>query len=124
MTDRIQPTRDYEIACLCGSWKYKDRIDQLREELTLRGMVVLSFDVKRTVEEYVLVPNPLPGEEPEVIVSPRSDEELAILDTVHRRKIELADIVYICVPDNYIGDGTLAEANYAISIGKRVFLIR
>jgi hypothetical protein len=47
-------------------------------------------------------------------------EQKAVLDTLHRRKIDLADRVLIVNPGGYIGESTRREIAYAQALGKPI----
>ncbi|WP_235201241.1 hypothetical protein [Microbacterium sp. CH12i] len=57
-----------------------------------------------------------PGEADEVI----SDEQKAVLDALHLRKIDLSDRVLVVNPGGYIGESTSREIAYAQAAGKPV----
>lgn len=67
--------------------------------LTLSGIIVLA-----------------PGEMNGTI----SEDEKAVLDALHFRKIELADRVLVVNPGGYIGESTNREIAYARASGKPV----
>lgn len=104
MTDR--PT----IVCLCGSTRFYDEFQQANYDLTMRGEIVLSvgFYPHAKVEHGH-------GEG----VGHDSAEKVA-LDELHKRKIDLADYVYVLNVGGYIGDSTRSEIEYAEQIGKPV----
>ncbi|WP_150952675.1 hypothetical protein [Microbacterium testaceum] len=68
-------------------------------ELTLTGVIVLA---------------------PAEVDGPVDDEQKAILDELHLRKIDLADEVHIVNPGGYIGSSTRREIAYARAAGKSV----
>ena len=43
-----------------------------------------------------------------------------MLDDMHKRKIDMADSIYVINVDGYIGDSTRSEIEYAIEHGKSV----
>lgn len=57
-----------------------------------------------------------PGEAGKVI----SDEQRTVLDTLHLRKIDLADRILVVNPGGYIGESTSREIAYAHAAGKPV----
>jgi len=67
--------------------------------LTLNGIIVLA-----------------PGE----MDGPVSEDEKAVLDALHLRKIDLADRILVVNPDGYIGESTSREIAYARASGKPV----
>ncbi|GHD52192.1 hypothetical protein GCM10010335_64320 [Streptomyces galbus] len=50
----------------------------------------------------------------------QADRLKAQLDTLHHRKIDLADEVLIVNPDGYIGESTRREIDYARRLGKPI----
>lgn len=67
--------------------------------LTLSGIIVLA-----------------PGEMNGTI----SEDEKAVLDALHLRKIDLADRILVVNPGGYIGESTRREIAYARAAGKPV----
>lgn len=55
--------------------------------------------------DLVLMPNYFGGEYP---------FDRAVLNDQHYKKIDIADLVVCCVCDNYLGESTSAELNYAL----------
>ena len=43
-----------------------------------------------------------------------------MLDDMHKRKIDMADSIYVINVDGYIGDSTRSEIEYALEHGKEV----
>ncbi len=77
-------------------------VEQMRAaslELTFAGVIVVA-----------------PDEAGELI----TDEQKAVLDALHLRKIDLADRVLVVNPGGYIGESTRREIAYARAGGKPV----
>lgn len=88
-----------EIVCICGSSRFVDALREANRELTLRGVIVLaSGEMNGRV----------------------SEEQKAVLDALHLRKIALADRVIVVNPDGFVGESTSGEIAYARSAGKPV----
>lgn len=68
-------------------------------DLTFAGVIVLA-----------------PSEEDE----PPTPEQKALLDDLHRHKIDMADRVLIVNPGGYVGESTRGEIAYARAAGKPV----
>lgn len=94
MTDRP------EIVCICGSMRFAEEMTAANRDLTLAGVIVLA-----------------PGEVGAATITP---EQKAVLDAVHRRKIDLADRVLVVNPGGYVGESTRGEIAYATESGKPV----
>ena len=50
----------------------------------------------------------------------RTDEQLEKLKEAHFKKIELSDAILVVNINNYIGDSTRAEIDYAKKLGKEI----
>jgi len=96
---RYKPT----IVCLCGSTKFADAFQEANKQLTLEGKIVLSVGFfAHAKKEYV------------------SEEGKRMLDALHKRKIDIADEVFVLNVGGYIGDSTRSEIEYANSHGVNV----
>jgi hypothetical protein len=98
-----------EIVCLCGSTRFMEAFQEANLKETLAGNIVLSVgtntksDAQLTRENYF------------------ADPEIKIrLDELHKRKIDLADTVYILNVNGYIGESTQSELDYAIQKEKKI----
>lgn len=99
-----------EIVCLCGSTRFYDMFQAANYDLTMLGKIVLSvgfYPHSKAIHGH--------GEG----VGHDSAEKVA-LDELHKRKIDLADYVYVLNVDGYIGESTRSEIVYAEAHGKRV----
>jgi hypothetical protein len=95
------------IVCLCGSSRFYDEFQQANYDLTMAGEIVLSigFYPHATVQHGY-------GEG----VGHDSVEKVG-LDELHKRKIDLADYVYVLDVDGYVGESTKSEIDYAAQHG-------
>ena len=93
----------YKVITLCGSTRFMDIFHQVEHDLTLKGNIVLSVEVfeKMTGEEL-------------------SEEQIELLNDIHRKKIDISDAILVIDMHGYIGDATKAEIEYAESLGKEV----
>lgn len=108
MADGCRPL----IVCLCGSTDLMDKFTEVNRDETLNGYIVLSVgvDMKDPSQPF------LKG---------KSEAEIAIikdkLDWLHRRKIDLADVVVVLkTAGKDLGESTRKEKEYAERSGKRV----
>lgn len=46
-----------------------------------------------------------------------------MLDDMHKRKIDMADYIFVINKDNYIGESTRSEIEYAENTGKPVYYL-
>ncbi len=94
----------YKIITLCGSTKFKDEFIAEQKRLTLEGNIVISVG----------------------LFGHSGDEEVwssvtkVMLDDMHKRKIDLADEIFVINVGGYIGESTRSEIEYAIKTGKPV----
>ena len=100
---RYYKVTDYPVVTLCGSTKFKDDFIRVQKELTLAGYVVLSVGVfgHADKEQY-------------------STGAKAMLDDIHKQKIEMSDMIYVINKDGYIGDSTRSEIEWARDLGKLI----
>jgi hypothetical protein len=88
-----------EIVCLCGSTRFVAELRAANRDLTFAGVIVVA-----------------PGESGEVLTGAQK----TALDTLHLRKIDLADRVLVVNPGGYIGESTRREIAYARATGTPV----
>ena len=97
-----------EIVCLCGSTRFIEQMAVEAWELEKRGAIVLSCH---------LLPHwyGAAGDH-----QAEAEGVAAQLDTLHLRKIDIADRVRVINLGGYIGESTRNEINYAESLGKPI----
>lgn len=98
--------RKYPVITLCGSSRFKNEFIKLNEEFTLQGFVVISLGLFGHADKKY-----------ENILTP---EKKLLLDDIHKQKIDMADIVFIVNVNNYIGESTRNEIEYAESLNKTI----
>ncbi len=101
----------YRVITLCGSTKYKEAFIEAQKRLTLEGNIVISVG--------------LFGHSGDSEVWENMDEGTltatkAMLDDMHKRKIDMADEIFVINVGGYIGDSTRSEIEYATRMGKAV----
>lgn len=94
----------YKIITLCGSTRFRDEFIDGQKRLTLEGNIVISVG--------------LFGHSGDNEVWSESTKEM--LDDMHKRKIDLADEIFVINPGGYIGSSTKSEIEYALKTGKSV----
>ena len=103
-----------EIVCLCGSTRFTDQMLVKQWELTKSGAIVVSwcalpesyFTEMLNTDDYCHI-----GDQEGV------KEQI---DELHKRKIDLADRVFVVNVGGYIGESTASEVAYAESLGKPI----
>ena len=99
--DKAKPFQ-YPVVTLCGSTKFKEEFLRAQRELTLNGCIVITVG--------------LFGHSGDCI----TEEEKAMLDDMHKRKIDMADGIYVINVGGYIGSSTKSEIEYAEKNGKYI----
>ena len=98
------PQRKYPVITLCGSTRFKEQFLEAQKRLTLAGNIVISVG--------------LFGHSGDDEVWTEGTKEM--LDDMHKRKIDMADGIYVINVGGYIGSSTRSEIDYALSHGKTV----
>ena len=103
--------QNYKVITLCGSTKFKDEFMKAQKDLTLQGNIVISVglfghsgdnEVWESMDEGTLTKTKI------------------MLDDMHKRKIDMADEIFVVNVNGYIGESTKSEIDYAKSTGKTV----
>ncbi len=101
----------YKVITLCGSTRFKDEFMRAQKQLTLAGNIVISVglfghsgddEVWENMDEGTLT------------------KTKEMLDDMHKRKIDMADEIFVINPGGYIGESTASEISYARRTGKTV----
>lgn len=94
----------YKVITLCGSTKFKDAYIKAQKDLTLQGNIVISVGLfGHSGDDEVW-----------------SEGTKAMLDDMHKRKIDMADEIYVINVGGYIGESTKSEIEYAKKNGRKV----
>ncbi|HIT43919.1 TPA: hypothetical protein IAA91_03690 [Candidatus Avacholeplasma faecigallinarum] len=94
----------YKVITLCGSTKFKDDFIKEQKRLTLQGNIVISvglFGHCGDDEEW-------------------QEGTKEMLDDMHKRKIDMADEIFVINKNKYIGESTKSEIEYAKKTNKRI----
>lgn len=102
----IEKHKRYKVITLCGSTKFKDEFIEAQQELTFQGNIVISVG--------------LFGHADGLFENRLTDNVKIMLDDMHKRKIDMADEIYVINKNDYIGKSTRSEIEYAIENGKKV----
>lgn len=94
----------YKVITLCGSTKFRDAFMQEQKRLTLEGNIVISVGMfGHSGDQEVW-----------------NDGVKEMLDDMHKRKIDMADEIFVINVGGYIGSSTRSEIEYAKNTGKTV----
>lgn len=101
----------YKVITLCGSARFKDEFMNAQKELTLKGNIVISLGMFKDAVDSVFW---------EKMDDETRTKTKGMLDDMHKRKIDLADEIFVINVGGYIGDSTKTEIEYAKKTGKKV----
>lgn len=97
----------YPVITLCGSTRFKEQFLEAQKRLTLEGNIVISVGLfGHSGDEEVWTPG-----------------TKEMLDNMHKRKIDMADAIFIINVGGYIGSSTRSEIEYAKAYGKEVLYL-
>ncbi len=94
----------YNVVTLCGSTRFKNEFLEIQKQLTLEGNIVISVGLFGHSGDHEAW-------------QPGTKE---MLDDMHKRKIDMADSIFVINKNGYIGTSTRSEIEYALSTGKEV----
>lgn len=102
---------NYNVITLCGSTRFKNEFMEVQKRLTLEGNIVISVG--------------LFGHSGDTEVWENMDEGTLtktknMLDDMHKRKIDMADEIFVINVGGYIGESTRSEIEYAKAHGKKI----
>ena len=91
-----------KIITMCGSLKFQKEMMKVAEKIALDGYCVLTpvYPVLENIE--------------------RTEEQLIKLKEAHFKRIELSDAILVVNINNYIGESTNLEIDYAKKLGKKI----
>ena len=102
---------NYKVVTLCGSTRFKDDFMREQKRLTLEGCIVISVGLFGHSGDSEVWENMTEGELTKTKI---------MLDDMHKRKIDMADEIFVINKNGYIGESTRSEIEYAIKTGKKV----
>jgi hypothetical protein len=94
------------VITLCGSTRFYETFLAVNNSLTAKGYIVLSVGV--VIDKTVMLD--------------KSDGKLEkMLDKLHKEKIAMSDSIFVIDFDNYIGEATSGEIDFAKKHGKKIY---
>ena len=91
-----------KIITVCGSYKFQKEMKEVALNLELEGNCVLTpIDLTKDKDAY-------------------TEEDFDVLGKMHKEKIKLSDAIMVVNVDNYIGNSTRSEIEFAESLGKEI----
>ena len=94
----------YKVITLCGSTRFKDDFLKEQKRLSLEGNIVISVGLFGHSGDNEVF----------------TDGVKEMLDDMHKRKIDMADEIFVINKNGYIGSSTRSEIEYAIKTNKKV----
>lgn len=94
----------YKVITLCGSTRFKEEFIKAQKDLTLQGNIVISVGLFGHSGDNEVW----------------TDDTKEMLDDMHKRKIDMADEIFVINVNEYIGESTKSEIEYAKRNGKIV----
>ncbi len=104
----------YKVITLCGSTRFKDQFMEAQKKLTLEGNIVISVGLFGHSGDQEVWENMDEG---------TLTKTKEMLDDMHKRKIDMADSIYVINVGGYIGDSTKSEIAYAKAHDKEVIYL-
>ena len=101
----------YKVITLCGSTRFKEQFMEAQKRLTLAGYIVISVGLFGHAGDQEVWDGMDEG---------TLSKTKEMLDDMHKRKIDMADEIYVINVGGYIGDSTRSEIQYAEEHGKTV----
>ena len=91
-----------KVITLCGSMKFQSDMMAIAQKMALEGNCILTptYSVLKNIEY--------------------TPEQIAKLKEAHFKRIEMSDAILIVDINNYIGDSTRLEIDYAKKLGKEL----
>lgn len=92
-----------KIITVCGSYKFKKEMIEITEKMALKGncMIMPIELTKHNKDAY-------------------TEDEALMFDKMHKEKIKLSDAILVVNVDNYIGNSTKSEIEFAKSLNKEI----
>ena len=101
----------YKVITLCVITRYKDAFMKAQKRLTLEGNIVISVGLfGHSGDDEVW----------EGMSEDTMSKTKEMLDEMHKRKIDMADEIFVINVGGYIGSSTRSEIEYAKATGKSV----
>lgn len=91
-----------KIITVCGSLKFTKEIMEITEQMDLQGNCMLSIVYPtKDKEDY-------------------SEEEIAMLNKMHKERIRISDAILVVDVNHYIGESSRSEIEFAKSLNKEI----
>ena len=101
----------YKVITLCGSTRFEKEFFEVQKDLTLKGNIVISVGFFGHSKDADMWEN---------MDKETQDKTKEMLDDIHKRKIDMADEIFVINVGGYIGESTKSEIKYAQENGKKI----
>ena len=101
----------YKVITLCGSTRFKNEFIEAQKRLTLEGNIVISVGLFGHSGDNEVWEN---------MSEDTVTKTKEMLDDMHKRKIDMADEIFVINVGGYIGNSTNSEIEYAKATGKGI----
>ena len=101
----------YKVITLRGNTRFKNEFMEVQKRLTLEGKIVISVGLFGHSGDQEVWENMDEG---------TLTKTKKMLDDMHKRKIDMADSIYVINVGGYVGESTKSEIEYAKKHGKKV----
>lgn len=92
-----------KVITICGSYKFKKEMVEIAEKMTLKGnCVLMPNDLTKTSKDSY------------------TEEEILMIDKMHKEKIKISDAILVVDVNGYIGSSTKSEIEYAKALNKEI----
>ena len=91
-----------KIITICGSMRYKKEMMEVAEKFALRGYCILTPIYQVTANIKI------------------NEKQKELLKKEHFKRIEISDAILVLNIDNYIGESTKLEIDYAKKLNKEI----
>jgi len=95
-----------EVITLCGSTKFKKEFEHINLLLTLMGKVVMTVSSFGHADKIEW-----------------TKDQKAVLDSVHKRKIDHSEAIFVVDVNGYIGSSTRSEIEHAENLGLPIYYL-
>jgi hypothetical protein len=92
-----------KIITVCGSLKFKEEMIKIAVEMELRGNCVITPIYPTNSDKDIY-----------------TDEQIVILNEMHKEKIKLSDAILVVNVNGYIGSSTRSEIEFAKGLNKEI----
>ena len=91
-----------KIITVCGSLRFQKEIMEITEQMDLQGNCMLSIVYPtKDKDDY-------------------SEEEIMMLNKMHKERIRISDAILVVDVNHYIGESTRSEIEFAKSLNKEI----